>query len=95
VTPAETFALAPDVVLQMIDREALVLKLHEEVVFSLNDTGARIAQLAAEGLAIPELTTQLCEEFGVDASHLEVDVRELIDLLLARGILVSRREADA
>src|SRR4026207_318252 len=42
-------SFAPDVIVQTIDGEALILKLHDEEVFSLNATGARIAQLIADG----------------------------------------------
>ena len=45
----QKLSFAPDVVVQVINGEALILKLQEEEVFSLNETGARVAQLIDEG----------------------------------------------
>lgn len=93
MTTPDRFALAPDVVLQMIDGEAVVLKLEEEVAFSLNETGARIAQLASEGLTSAAVTARLSEEMGIEPADIETDVQSLILMLVDRGILVERPSA--
>jgi len=81
---------APDVVLQVIDGEALLLKLQDEVVFSLNETGARIAQLIAGGRSVEATVDALTIEYGQIREEVERDVIALVQALLARGLVVDR-----
>lgn len=81
-------AFAPDVVLQMIDNEALLLKLQDEVVFSLNATGARIAQLIVDGLSLDEVVTTLCREHGMSRIDVEPDVQDLVSALMSKGLVI-------
>ena len=84
----QRFAFAADVILQVIDREALILKLDDEVAFSLNETGARIGQLIAEGHGIDELVDILASEYATPRSELEREVTSLVETLLEKGLLV-------
>lgn len=86
---------APDTVLQVIDGDALILKLQQEAVFSLNETGARIAELIAEGKTIDEIVETLAAEYDRSRDDLERDVRDLVTALLSRGLLVAAGEHDA
>jgi hypothetical protein len=79
---------APDVVLQIIGDEALVLKLGEESVLSLNSTAARIAQLIAQRLDAAAIADRLAEEYGSDPLRILADVEVLVNSLLDRGVLV-------
>lgn len=81
-------AFAPDVVLQIIDGDALILRLHDETVFALNETGARIAQAIASGTPVAEIVHALSGQYGVPAATIESDVTALVDGLHARGLLV-------
>lgn len=81
---------ASDVVVQVIDGEALVLKLQDETVFSLNDTGARIAQLLAAGHGTEEVVRMLCREYGASRDEVEPEVVALVQALRAKGLLVDR-----
>lgn len=85
----QRFAFAADVILKVIDREALVLKLDDEVVFSLNETGARIAQLIAEGRGIDAVVDVLVGEYAAQRSDVDHEVTRLVETLLARGLLVA------
>jgi hypothetical protein len=89
------FVFAPDVVLQMIDGEALVLKLHEERVFSLNQTGARIAQLISRGHALSQIIEVLDQEYGVGGSSIGCEVEQLVDQLMAKGLIVTEHRRGA
>ena len=80
--------LAPDVVLQIVGGEALLLKLHEEAVFSLNETGARIAQLVSQGHSLDSMADTLSGEYGVDRFSVMQDASELVEILMARGLVV-------
>ena len=81
---------ASDVVLQVINGEALVLKLQDETVFSLNDTGARIAQLIDRGHPIDDVTAMLSREYGVSRREVEVEVTRLVQMLRSKGLVVDR-----
>jgi len=89
----EAVSLAPDVVLRVINGEALLLKLGDEDVFALNDTGTRIVQLIAEGLDLNQVLNTLHQEYGVEPPKLQQAVEDLVDALLSRGLVV-RAEAN-
>jgi len=86
-----TFSFAPDVVLQVIDDEALILKLQQEVVFALNETGARIAHLIGEGQSIDLVSQTLAREYERCVTEIRPEVERLIDVLKSKGVLVVRR----
>jgi hypothetical protein len=88
----EAVSLAPDVVLRVINGEALLLKLGDEDVFALNDTGTRIVQLIAEGRDLNLVLESLHREYGVARTELRRAIAELVDALLARGLVVVRAE---
>jgi coenzyme PQQ synthesis protein D (PqqD) len=81
---------ASDVVLQVIDGEALLLKLQDESVFSLNDTGARIAQLIDSGHGVDDATQILSREYGVPGAAIESEVKGLVQVLRSKGLVVDR-----
>lgn len=85
----DTFRLAPDVVLQVIDGEALMLKLQDEVVFSLNETGARIAQLISEGQQIGTIVDILSREYSQSRDDIVGEVHQLVQALQSRNLLVA------
>lgn len=87
-------SLAPDVVLRVIEGDALLLKLGRESVFSLNATGARVAQLLVEGRTARELVTQLAREYGAGPDDVERDVLSLVRDLKARGLVVETPGAE-
>jgi hypothetical protein len=89
----ELVTLAPDVVLRVINGEALLLKLNAEDVFALNDTGTRIVQLFTEGRDLDAVLEALHEEYGVERTELRHAIRDLVDALRARGLVAVRREA--
>jgi fumarate hydratase class II len=86
-----TFSFAPDVVLQVIDDEALILKLQQEVVFALNETGARIAHLIGEGQSIDLVSETLAREYERCVTEIRPEVERLIEVLKSKGVLVVGR----
>jgi hypothetical protein len=84
-------SFAPDVIVQTIDGEALILKLHDEEVFSLNATGARIAQLIADGQRLDALVDILSREYGVSRNDVEREVGSLVQTLLSKGLVIVDR----
>lgn len=82
------YELAADVVLQMADAEALLVKLGDENMFALNATGAEIVQAIAEGAQIDALIATFAELYAVAPVDVERDVQALLAELLERGLLV-------
>jgi hypothetical protein len=87
----QRLVFAPDVIVQTIEGEALLLKLQDEEVFSLNPTAARIAQLIADGLRLDAVVDTLAAEYGLSSAEVEREVGNLIEALLAKGLVVVDR----
>ena len=81
-------AFAPDVVLQVIDGEALVLKLGDETAFALNETGTRIAQLIGDGTDIPAQIDRLAGEYGKSRTEVEQAVNDLVRVLVSKKLVI-------
>jgi hypothetical protein len=81
--------LAQDVVVQVISGDALVLNLGDETVFSLNATGARIAELISSGMNAEAMIDELCRQYGADRGEVTRDVDDLIGTLVSRGLVVA------
>jgi hypothetical protein len=88
MTDTQRYALAPDAELKLTGDEGLILKLSDETMFSLNATGARIAELIAAGLEIDAVVTALTAEYNATASDVRDDVTNLVDALLSGGLIV-------
>src|SRR4051794_26654466 len=89
--PTISVSFAPDVVVQVTGDEAVLLKLTDEVVFSLNPTAARIAVLISEGVAVPTIIERLSAEYGAAPGAVSTDVHALIETLAAKllvGIVI-------
>lgn len=81
-------AFAPDVVLQTIGDEAILLKLSDETVFALNDTGARVAAEIARGSSVEAIIRTLSSSYGADFEEVARDVRAVVNNLVTRGLVV-------
>ena len=95
MTEGRRFALAPDAELKVTGEEALILKLHDETMFSLNATGARIVELIVDGLQIDAVVAVLTSEYDAAASVVKADVTNLIEALLSGGLIVALAEGEA
>ena len=81
--------LAPDVVVDAIDGEAVVVNLRTEAVFSLNSTGARIAELIGAGAQIEHIVETLSAEYGHNRGGVEREVLALVRALAVHGLVVT------
>src|SRR5262247_3266601 len=89
MTDGRRYALAPDAELTLTGDEGLILKLTDETMFSLNATGARIAELIAAGLEIDAIVAILTAEYKAVASEVKGDVTNLVQALLSGGLIVA------
>ena len=89
----QKLAFAPDVVVQVINGEALMLKLQQEEVFSLNETGARVAQLIEEGRSVDAVIDTLTAEYETSRADIEREVIDLVQALVSKGLVVRRESS--
>ena len=88
MTPPRRYSLALDAVLRPAGGEALLLKLSDETMFSLNPSGARIVQLILEGRHLEAVVDALTAEFRSNRTDVERDVEDLLHALVTRGLLI-------
>ena len=83
------FAFTPDVILKIFNDEALVVNLETEMIFAMNGTGARVAELIARRISVGGILAILRKEYQVDSPELESGVSELFKALLHRQLIVN------
>jgi hypothetical protein len=84
---ADSYRLAADVLLQQAGSEGLLVQLNAENVFALNDTGVHIVQQVTGGLSLDDAIEQLAAAYAGDVAVIGADVRQLVVMLLDRGLL--------
>lgn len=89
MTATTRYELPPDAVLQITDGEAILMKLNDEDMFALNQTGAAIVQRIADGQTVDAVVDALTETYAVDRADVERDVNALIQDLVQRGLLLA------
>lgn len=81
--------IAPNVLMQVLNDEAVLLDLNGERYYGLNIVGTRVWQLLAENSDVDAALKQLLTEFRVDAETLRRDLATLFqDLVQAKLITV-------
>lgn len=83
------YRAADNVAYEVLDGEAVLLDLDSSRYYSLNRSGARAWQVLADGAGADEASAAVVERFDVAADVASADVSELIDRLLAAGLLVA------
>ena len=72
----------------MVGDETVLLHLESGTYFGLDATGTRIWAMLKEGVAPADICDRLTQEFDVDQSTAEDDVRRLLGELKANDIVV-------
>ena len=80
-------AISPDVILQEIDGEAVLLDLKSECYFGLDTVGTRIWRLIEHDGDLKAVHSALLGEFDVEPDHLERDMGALIGQLAEAGLV--------
>jgi len=86
---------APDVLMQTVVGESVLLDLRSQKYFGLNQVGTRAWQLLAETGDAGAVGAQLAKEYDVTAEQLERDLDELFERLLKAGLVEERAGAKA
>ena len=81
---------SPDVLIQTVVGEAVLLDLRSQKYFGLNEVGTRAWQVLAETGDAGMVRTRLAQEFRVDGAQLERDLDALFERLLRAGLVEER-----
>jgi len=82
------FTLSPEVLMQELSGESVLLDLKSEQYFGLDAVGTRIWQLIEQDGDLINVFEQLLDEYEVEAEQLERDIIELVDQLLEAGLVI-------
>ena len=86
---------SPEVLVQELDGEAVLLDLASERYFGLDEVGTRVWRHLLAHRQLARVCDEMQKEFDVDASTLQEDVLRLVDELIEAGIVtVERKVAD-
>jgi coenzyme PQQ synthesis protein D (PqqD) len=77
----------PAVLFRRLGDGGVIVDLHHDQIFELNDTGARIWEAIESGVTIAALPALLTSEFHIDSETAASEVRRLVDELLRAGLL--------
>jgi Coenzyme PQQ synthesis protein D (PqqD) len=77
------------VLVRFLDKEAVLLNIETERYFGLDETGARMWQLATTAENIDAAYQELLGEYDVDARTLREHLSELMDKLVENGLLTA------
>ena len=78
---------APDVLARRMPGGAVLVHLPSNRIFELNETGARVWELLAEGVDGEALIGRLGSEFAADPVRLRAEVGVVLDQLGREGLL--------
>jgi hypothetical protein len=76
-----------DVLISGLQSESVLLNLDSECYFGLNEIGTRIFSVLTSSPSIAAAYEQLLAEYDVDANVLHADLMDLVQQLVAQGLL--------
>ena len=92
--PTVSIRRRPDVVARRVGDTAVLVHLGSNRIYELNDTGARIWELTADGGArLRAWSIDSSDEFDVDRGQLASEVASIVDDLVREGLFEDRSDA--
>jgi hypothetical protein len=88
-----SFRRRSDVVARRVGEAAVLVHLGSNRIYELNDTGARIWELAGAGTTLDALIDRLEDEFDTDRATLANEVSLIVTELLREGLFEDRSGA--
>ena len=82
-------AVAPDVLINVVDGEAVLLDLKSECYFGLDEVGMRMWQVLTESASIKAAYETLLAEYDVEPEKLQHDLNGLIQQLVKHGLVAT------
>jgi hypothetical protein len=92
----ETKIVIPqDTLINMVDGEAVILSLKSERYFGLNKVGTRMWTALTSNASIQAAYDALLAEYDVEGERLRLDLNDLLEKLLERGLIEIDHEGKA
>lgn len=91
IIPQATYHPHPDVLIQLLDGETVLLHLKTEEYYTLDHTSTRMWQLLIEHGEVEPVIVQMLNEFEVDEDILRRDLTTLITDCIDTGLLIESR----
>ena len=79
--------ISPSARASRVGEDLVLLQLDRGTYYSLNSTGAWLWEQIGDGATLTQLCASLAEEFGTDAATARNDLTELVDALVAEGLV--------
>jgi hypothetical protein len=83
----QKLAVTPDTLINLIEGESVLLNLKSESYFGLDQVGTRMWALLMTSDSIQSAYEALLDEYDVGADRLREDMRDLIEKLIANGLV--------
>lgn len=80
-------AVSPQQVSSELSGEVVILNIGAGVYHGLETTGARVWQLIQQPIRVADIRDAIVREYDVDPAQCELDLLELLEDLLAHGLL--------
>ncbi len=85
--PSDRFEISSEVLAQEVNGETVLLDLHGDSYFGLNEMGTHIWQLLQAGENVRGLLATLSGEYAASEERIERDVGDLLEKLTQAGLL--------
>ena len=89
---SQRVVVTPDTLINVVGNEAVLLNLGNEQYYGLDETGTSIWQALTTNTTIQAAYEKLLDEYEVSAEVLQQDLRELLEKLLAQGLVELQSE---
>jgi hypothetical protein len=87
ISNQQNITLAPDVLVQELSGESVLLNLDSEEYFGLDEVGSRMLSVLTGSASIQEASDRLLEEYDVEPEKLHQDLLELIEKMVDQGLV--------
>lgn len=83
---SKQFQLREGVIIEVVEDEAILLNLNDNLYYGLDDIATRICQLLVEHGNIETVVGQMLKEYRVDEATLRNDIIKLVEEMERRGL---------
>ena len=83
----QKLSVTPDTLINVIEGESVLLNLKSESYFGLDQIGTRMWTLLTTSDSIQSAYEALLDEYDVGAERLREDMQDLIEKLIANGLV--------
>jgi len=83
----DIFQKCEDVISKKMDDEMVLVNLKSEIIYTLNETGAKFWELIEEGKSFGQIITELQAEYNITKEELTTELEAIVSQLVERGLI--------